>query len=354
MRFYADSHQFYCGIDLHARQMYVCVLDQEGEVLFHHNMPTDPEHLAHVVSRFGTEIVIDVECIFSWYWLADFCDERNIPFALGHALYMKEIHGGKTKNDRIDSQKIASLLRGGMFPLAYVYPKEMRATRDLLRRREYFVHQQSELFAHLQNTNTQYNLPAFEKCLRSAANRKGIEEGFTDPSVRKSVEADLSLLDSYYRILLDIEAQIQRQAKEHDPVAFHLLRTIPGVGPILALVILYEIHAINRFPTEGNFISYARLVKCAHESEGKRMKGCNNKIGNAHLKWAFSEAAVLFLRENEPAKRMHEKLVGKYGKAKALSIIAQKLGRLVYFMLKRKEPFSRKRFFGDGAESPAA
>jgi transposase len=354
MRFYTNHHQFYCGIDLHARQMYVCVLDQEGEVLFHRNMPTDPDHLVHVVSRFGSDMVIGVECIFSWYWLADFCDERNIPFALGHALYMKAIHGGKTKNDRIDSHKIASLLRGGMFPLAYVYPKEMRATRDLLRRREYFVHQQSELFAHLQNTNTQYNLPPFEKCLRSAANRKGIEEGFTDPSVKKSVEADLSLLNSYHRILLDLESQIQRQAKEHDPIAFHLLRTIPGVGPILALVILYEIHDIHRFPSVGNFISYARLVKCAHESAGKRMKGGNNKIGNAHLKWAFSEAAVLFLRENEPAKRMHEKLVGKYGKAKSLSIIAQKLGRLVYYMLKHKEPFSRKRFFGDGAQSPAA
>jgi transposase len=354
MRFYSQQHEFYLGIDLHAREMYLCVLDRDGEVRLHRNMPADPEHLERAISPFVEDIVIGVECIFTWYWIADYCDERRIPFVLGHALYMKAIHGGKTKNDRIDSHKIASLLRGGMFPLAYVYPKQMRSTRDLLRRREYFMHHQSELFAHIQNTNTQYNLPSFEKRLRSAKNRIGIEDFFTDPSARASVETDLHLLDTYHRILLDLESQIQRQAKDHDPVAFHLLRTIPGVGPILALVILYEIHDIARFPSVGNFISYARLVKCSHESAGKRMKGGHNKIGNAHLKWAFSEAAVLFLRENEPAKRMHEKMVSKYGKAKALSIIAQKLGRIAYFILKRKEPFSKKRFFGDGVSEPAA
>jgi transposase len=102
---------------------------------------------------------------------------------------------------------------------------------------------------------------------------------------------------------------------------------------------------VHRFPQVGNFISYARLVKCPHESAGKKSGSANNKIGNAHLKWAFSEAAVLFLRDHKPAKEYHHKLVSRYGKAKALSIIAQKLGRTVYFMLKRKEVFDPQRFF---------
>jgi transposase len=135
------------------------------------------------------------------------------------------------------------------------------------------------------------------------------------------------------------------QVPEHDPVAVHLLRSIPGVGKTLALVILYEIHHINRFPTVGNFISYARLVKCTHESGGKRKTGTNNKIGNVHLKWAFSEAACLFLRRNERGKRYYQRLFSRYGKAKALSILAQKLGRTVYTMLKRRSPFDAKRFF---------
>ena len=113
-------------------------------------------------------------------------------------------------------------------------------------------------------------------------------------------------------------------------------------------MILYEIQDISRFSSAGNFISYSRLVKCARESAGKKSGARNSKIGNVHLKWAFSEAAVTFLRDNEPAQRLHHKLVSKYGKAKALSIIAQKLGRTLYFMLKHKEAFDPIRFYQDG------
>ena len=152
-------------------------------------------------------------------------------------------------------------------------------------------------------------------------------------------------VDAMYEKILTIERQINAQVPEHDPVAVHLLRSIPGVGKTLAPVILYEIHDINRFPTVGNFISYSRLVKCTHESGGKRKTSPNNKIGNVHLKWAFSEAACLFLRRNERGKRYHQRLVSRYGKAKALSIIAQKLGRTVYTMLKRRTPYDARRFF---------
>lgn len=305
MRFYKELHQFYIGIDLHARTMYICVIDNQGLILLHKNVPSNPQQLLNAISPYGKDIVIGVECIFTWYWIADFCTEQAIPFVLGHALYMKAIHGGKTKNDRIDSEKIASMLRGGMFPEAYVYPKEMRATRDLLRRREYFVRHQAELFVHIQNTNSQYNFTPLEKRLRSSSYRETLPEQFSNPLAQKNIQADMFLADAFHKLILDLEAEIKQQAKYHDPVSLHLLKSIPGIGEILSLVILYEIQDINRFPDVGNFISYSRLVKCSHESAGKRMKGGNNKIGNTHLKWAFSEAAVLFLRENEPAKKLH-------------------------------------------------
>ena len=116
------------------------------------------ENLETVANTFGNDIVVGVECIFTWYWIADFCAERDIDFALGHALYMAAIYKGKTKSDRIDSEKIADMLRGGFFPLAYAYPKQNRAVRDLLRRRLYYVRQKAELSVHLQNTNHQYNI----------------------------------------------------------------------------------------------------------------------------------------------------------------------------------------------------
>lgn len=350
MRFYKELHQFYTGIDLHARTMYVCIMDNQGSVVYHRNMPSTPECLQRAIDPYGTDIVIGVECIFTWYWIADFCSERSIPFALGHALYMKAIHGGKSKNDRIDSEKIASMLRGGMFPVAFVYPKEMRATRDLLRRREYFVRHQAELYTHIENTNSQYNFDSSleTRRMKSASYRGTLPEQFSDPLAQKNIRADMFLADAFHTLISGLEKELQAQANSHDPLSLSLLRTIPGIGETLSLVILYEIQDIHRFPDVGNFISYCRLVKCAHESAGKKVRGGNDKIGNSHLKWAFSEAAVFFLRQNEPAQKLHQKLISRYGKAKALSLIAQKLGRTVYSMLKRKEPFEPKKFFQDG------
>jgi transposase len=134
MRFYNKQHPFYCGIDLHARMMSVCILDQSGEVLVHRNMQTDPETFLRAIAPYRPDIVVAVECMFTWYGLADLCADEAIPFVLGHALYMKAIPGGKAKHDQIDSQKIAVLLRGGMLSQASVYPAEMRTIRDLLRR----------------------------------------------------------------------------------------------------------------------------------------------------------------------------------------------------------------------------
>src|SRR6188474_1406684 len=163
MRFYTNQHRYYCGIDLHARSMYVCVLDPQGEILVHRNMPCAPDSFLKAIAPYREDIAVAVECIFTWYWLADLCSQQKIPFVLGHALYMKAIHGGKAKTDKIDAHKIAVLLRGGMIPVAYVYPKGMRETRDLLRRRTFLVRRRAEALAHLVNTNSQYNLPALSK-----------------------------------------------------------------------------------------------------------------------------------------------------------------------------------------------
>ncbi len=344
MRFYTKQHLYYCGIDLHARSMYACIMDQEGEIVAHHNMKAQPESFLKVIAPYRKDIVVAVECIFTWYWLADLCAQQGIPFVLGHALYMKAIHGGKAKNDKIDAHKIAVLLRGGMIPTAYVYPPEMRATRDLLRRRMHLMRKRSELLAHIQNTNSQYNLPEIGKKIAYKANREGVAERFDEQSVQKSIEMDLLLIDHYDKLLTDVELYITRTAKEHDAQNLFLLCSVPGIGKILSLVILYEIHDIERFPTVQDFASYARLVKCSKESAGKRYGVSGAKIGNVHLKWAFSEASVLFLRGNSKGQRYVEKLTSKHGKAKALSILAHKLGRAVYYMLKRKRAFNMKQF----------
>jgi transposase len=257
---------------------------------------------------------------------------------------MKAIHGGKAKNDRIDARKIAVLLRGGMLPQAYVYPAARRATRDLLRRRMHLMRKRAELLGHIPNTKSQYNLPEMGKKIAYKANRDGIAERFPDPAVQKSIEVDLALIDHYDHLLRDRELTMLKTAKQHDANTLYLLRTVPGIGEILSLVLLYEIHDIARFPRVQDFVSYCRLVTCAKESAGKRYGTAGTKIGNAYLQWAFSEAAVLFLRTNPAGQQYLARLEKKHGKGKALTVLAHKLARAVYHRLKRATAFDMPRF----------
>jgi transposase len=344
MRFYSGQHRYYCGIDLHAKSLYVCILDAQGTVLVHRNIKANPAAFLDVIAPYRDDLVVAAECTFTWYWLADLCERECIAFVLGHALAMKAIHGGKAKNDKLDSHKIAVLLRGGMLPQAYVYPAAMRSTRDLLRRRLHLVRKRGQLLAHIQNTLHQYNLEPLGKRIAYPANREGLLEHFPDPAVRQSIAVDLSLLEHYDTLIPQLELDIVRAAKRHDPDAFHRLRSVPGIGKILALTILYEIHDVKRFDRVQEFASYARLVKCAHESAGKKLGRGGSKQGNVHLKWAFSEAAVTFLRHSIDGKKLLARLERKHGKGKALSILAHKIGRAVYFMLARGTVFSPERF----------
>jgi transposase len=349
MRFYQPQlqHQFYCGVDLHARSMYLCILDHAGAIVLHENLPTDADAFRWAIAPYRAGLVVAAECMFAWYWLADLCQAENIPFILGHALYMKAIHGGKTKNDKIDAHKIATLLRGGTLAQAYVYPRGMRETRDLLRRRGFLVQQRAHLIAHIQNEASQYNLPAFAKKLTYAANREELQvaEHFPDPSVKLSIQTDLALIDAYDEQLGQLELYLERHAKIDDANTYQRLRSIPGVGKILALTFLYEIHDIRRFADVGNFLSYARLVTGSHESAGKKKGSPGKKIGNAHLKWAFGEAACLLLRHSDQAKTWLKRREKKHGKAKALAILAAKIGRTVYHVWHKGVAFDEARVF---------
>ena len=348
MRFYTGQHRYYCGIDLHARTLYLCIVDGQGKVLVHKRLRCEPQALLHALDPYREDLVVCSECIFCWYWLADLCARERIHFVLGHALYMKAIHGAKAKNDRIDSRKAAVLLRGGAFPVAYVYPPQMRATRDLLRRRLFFVRKRGELLAHVRNTFHQYNLPRPSGQLLYKKNREEVfrlAQAFDDPVIIKTLAADLALADRYDPVIRELERTVEQVACVDDPDTLDRLRTIPGVGRILALTLLYEIHDIRRFSTVQRFSSYCRLVKPEHRSAGKRVGSGGAKIGNAHLKWAFSEAAVLFLKDNARGQAHLKRLTRRHGKGKALSILAARIGRATYFMLNNSEDFDTERFY---------
>ena len=230
-RCYAGQHRFYCGVDLHARTMFTHVLDHQGKTVFEQDLPTDPDVFLDAIAPFRPDLVVGAECMFAWYWLADLCEDHAITFALGHALAMRLIHGAKTKTDRIDAAKLAALLHGGLLPIGYVYPRAKRQTRDLLRRRSFFVRQRAQLIAHIVNTNTQFNLPPLSKKLTYAANRSPeLVDRFADPSTRLAVTADLAFIAAHDQQIADLERYLVKHAKVDDPVTFGLLRTVPGIG----------------------------------------------------------------------------------------------------------------------------
>ena len=231
-----------------------------------------------------------------------------------------------------------------MLPQAYAYPATMSATRDWVRRRLHLVRQRAERLTHIRQTNSQYHLPVLGKALKSKAQREGIAARFTEPAVQKNIDVDLVLIDYYDGLIRDLEHHIMAAARPHDPETLKRLQSVPGIGPILSLVLLYEIHDIHRFPRVQDFASYRRVVKCAHASGGKRYGTSGHNIGNLHLKWAFSQAAVLFLVDNPPGQKYYGRLEKQYGPGKALTVLAHKLARAVYYLLKRQTTFDMDRF----------
>jgi transposase len=335
MRFYTQQHQFYGGIDWHARTMDLCILNRDGELLVHRQMPAGPAPFLKAIAPSRKDLVVCVEGLFTWYGLADLCAREGLAFVRGHALYMKALHGGQAQNDTIDAQKMAVLLRGGLRPHASGSPAEMRPTRDLRRRRMSRVRQRAELLTHVQQTTSQDNLPALGKTIADKANREGVAERLPDPAVQKSLEVDLTRIEHYDRRLRDLALAMVQTAKPHDPQTLYRLQSVPGVGKILRLVLFYERQTIDRFPRVQDFVAYGRLVKCAKASAGKRYGPSGTKMGNAYLQWACAEAAVLLLRSHPEGPRYFARLEQTPGKGKALTVLAHQLARAVYDMLRR-------------------
>jgi transposase len=346
MEFVHVNKKHYCGVDLHADVMYVCVMDKNGNVKFHHEIPTDFSRLLKHLKPFLPSIAVCAESTFNWYWLADGCTKHGIPFYLGHALYMKLIHGSKAKNDRIDSHTLAHLLRVNSFPPAYPYPEQMRATRDLLRRRHRFSMLRAGFLRHIKILLYQQghmDLPTLHN-----ANVAQIRDAFSPfkvpADVRLSIEYDLGMIEHIDQVMPKMEWTILKSARHYDNHSLALLRTLKGLGPILSLTVLYEIHTIKRFPTVQKFSSYARVVKVERSSHGKNLGSKNNKIGNPYLRWAFGQLAVNAKRFYPATREYTDRLIRKFGTRRAYSLMAHKFAVAVYYMLKNKTAFDIKKF----------
>jgi len=239
---------------------------------------------------------------------------------------MKAVHGCKTKCDRKDAEAIARLLRGGNFPPAYTYPRERRGLRDLLRARLRLVRQRAELYGYVHTARRQANLPPVSNDVKYVSKRAAITADIADPFVRRRVATDLALLAPLDAAIRQLEADLEDAARQIFPTELAVLQSTPGVGLVLSLTILLETDTIDRFESRQQYCSYARLCGAVQTSDKKRTGEGNRKAGNAWLKWAFSEAAVLSAQKEERLGALLQRLASKLGKAKALSALAHKRG----------------------------
>ncbi len=344
MRFSTPQHKHYCGSDLHARPLYLCLLEQAGTVLVHKHVAAPPANFLRVLAPYRAARVVAGECIFTGYGLSALCAQAGSACVRGHALYRKALHGGKAKNEKLESPKIAVLLGGGRLPLAYVSPPELRAPRDRLRRRCPLRRKRAEVLAPMQNTTSPYTLPAMGKTLAYQANREGVEAHFPEPSVRKTSELEVALLDHDDQLWSAVALSSTRTAKGPAAQSFSRLQSGPGVGQILALGSRYELQDLSRFPRVQDCGSYGRLVTCAKESAGNRHGLSGQKMGTPQRKGACSAAAGLCLRQHQPGKEDCAKLEHKQGNGKALPVRAHQLARAVYPRRTREQAVALPRF----------
>ena len=345
MKYYTSTTEFNCGIDLHARQMYVCLMDRTGKKLVHTNiLGNDFDRFLQLVQPYRHDLTVVCECLFSWYWLSDACHKAGITFVLAHALYLKAIHGGKNKNDRIDSEKLAHLLRSNLIPLSYVYPSAKRPVRALLRQRIYYVWRRAELLARI----ACHQLAEGKTPVRQGRpDRDGWEQRllaqYDHPLHQTALSIDMAMIRAYDEQLLRLERELLAATRQIASRDYALLQTVPGIGRSLALTIVHEIDSIERFPTVKDFCSYCRLVKGSVASAGKIKGSRGKKLGNPYLRWAFGEAAVICKRDNPLLRPYAQRLEAVHGKHKANAILAVKLARAVYFMLRQGRGFDVER-----------
>lgn len=345
MKYYTTTTEYNCGIDLHARQMYVCVMDRQGKILLHTNIEgNDFAYFLKRVAPYLHDLTVACECTFNWYWLADACVAAKIKFVLVHALYAAHIHGGKNKNDRIDSEKLAHLLRANLIPPAYIYPAERRPIRSLLRQRMRYVWSRAELMTHLSMNQTAEGLvPAAKGGHNRDVWQERILAQTTNPYHQLAVRCHMDAIRAYDELIDKLDGTITFHAREHQGRDYELLLSVPGIGPVLAMTILYEIDTIQRFPTVKDFTSYCRLVKGSVASAGKIKGLTGGKMGNAYLRWAFGEAAVICKRSHRLLTPYAERLVSKHGTFKGNAILANQLARAVYYMLQSGRVFDAER-----------
>jgi transposase len=335
----------YCGIDLHANNNYVAILDGKLGTVVEKRCRNDLGEVLGVLEPYRQELEsIAVESTWNWYWLVDGLMDAAYRVRLTNTWAAQQYDGLKYRDDRHDARWLARLQVLGILPEGHIYPKDQRGHRDLLRRRSFLVKKRTSMLLALRGA---YECHTGERISSNEVKRwsaEDVEREFIDPATTVGMT---SLLESIHVL----DDQVETIEKWLLPRArlrkeFRLLETVWGIGRILGLTVMYEVGDIRRFPKVGNFASYCRCVKSDWLSDGKRKGSGNRKNGNPYLSWAFNEAAGFAVRHHEQARRFHQRKKSKTKAVVATSALAHKLARSAYYVMRDQVEFDPVKAFG--------
>jgi len=331
----------YCGIDLHSNNHFVVVIDDEDKRVLEKRLNNDLSLALEALSPYRESLQgIAVESTFNWYWLVDGLQDHGYDVRLVNTLAVKQYDGLKYSGDRHDAFHLAHLMRLGILPTGYIYPKEQRAVRDLLRRRLFLVRTASAQLISVQSQiwrTTGIRIRSAD--LRKADFEPRGVEGYT----LQAVAAGLAVYRAVQQEIDGLERSAHEAVKLSDD--FKILQTVTGIGVILALTIMLETGTIGRFVRPGNYASYCRCVDSRRDSNGKKKGEGNAKAGNKYLSWAFSEAAHFAVRFEPLAQRFYERKKARTNGIIAIRAVARKLARATWMMLKHQVPYDANRMF---------
>ena len=335
----------YCGIDLHSRDCWLTILDDKLKVVQEAKLSNDLEALVQVLEPYREDLEgVAVESTFNWYWLVDGLMDNGYQLHLANTSAVKQYEGRKHTDDRHDARWLAEMLALQILPEGYIYPKNERPARDLLRRRSFLVKKRTAFLLAMRG--------AFEcrSGLRISSNEvkqwtsEEVEAFWDDPTIALGITCLLEPMKALDEQIRKVEREILRHAKLRDE--FAPLLTVWGIGKILALTVMYEVGEISRFKKVGNFASYCRLVKTARLSAGKRKGSGNRRNGNPYLSWAFSEAAHYANRYHPEARKYVQRKTSKTNGIVAIRALAHKLARASYYVMKDHVEFDSEKVFG--------
>jgi transposase len=337
--------RLYCGIDLHSNNAYLVVIDEHDRVVDQRRLPNDLALILHELSPHREQLAgVAVESTFNWYWLVDGLIEAGYRVHLANPGAMQQYNGLKFVDDCSDARWLAHMLRIGLLPEGYIYPREQRALRDLLRKRGRLVQQRTANLLSLKNLVHRNTGQRLSGRRLMAVDFAEIDQQVQDANLSLALESTKRVLECIDGEVIRPEQEVLRQLKP-DPL-LQLLKTVAGVGDILAPTIRLEAGEIDRFPSAGNYVSYCRSVGSQHLSNGKSKGKGNRKNGNPYLAWAYVEAAHFAIRFHKPVRRFYERKQARTHRVVALKAVAHKLARASYYVMRDRVPFRIDLAFG--------